>query len=78
MLKNLTQFKSTIQEFETYFLFDQCCPLSVAKEALFEAMKWIGQIEDQLKAQQEAQKNNEEVPEKKTEENEAVNEQPIA
>jgi hypothetical protein len=55
MLKNITQFRSVINGIETFFHFDQNCPLDVAKSALFECLKWIGQVEDNAKAQLEAQ-----------------------
>lgn len=84
MLRNLTEFKSIIQGVESYFHFDQNCPISIAKESLFECLKWIGQIEDQIKAQQEANKSIENVhiesvPENNLEEKkeeEVINEQP--
>lgn len=53
MLKQLTQFKSVIQGIENFFHFDANCPVPVAKEALFECFKWVGQIEDAAKAAQE-------------------------
>ncbi len=55
MLKQLTQFKSVINGIENYFHFDCNCPVNIAKEALFEALKWIGQIEDAAKAAQAEQ-----------------------
>jgi len=53
MNKNLTQFKSTIQGIENYFYFDSNCPIDIAKESLFECLKWIGQIEDAAKSVQQ-------------------------
>jgi len=55
MLKNITQFKSVINGIETLFHFDQNCSIATAKEALLECLKWIGQVEDNGKAQLEAQ-----------------------
>lgn len=55
MIKQVTQFKSIIQGVENTFHFDPSCPIAIAKEAVLEALKWLGQIEDQIKAQQEAQ-----------------------
>ena len=56
MLKNLTQFKSVINGIETFFHFDQACPIEVAKQAILECLKWVGQVEDNIKAAQEAAK----------------------
>lgn len=66
MLKQLTQFKSTIQGVENYFHFDCNCPTNIAKEALFECLKWIGQLEDMAKAQEEAAKETAEKTEEST------------
>lgn len=55
MQKQITQFKSVINGIESLFHFDQTCSVDVAKQALFECLKWIGQIEDAVKAQQAAQ-----------------------
>lgn len=78
MLKNLTQFKSVIQGIESTFHFDANCPIGIAKEAVFEVLKWIGQIEDQLKAN-EAAKNAEQSPQEAPAEppkEDVTNEQP--
>lgn len=53
MQKNFTQFKSVINEFESYFHFDVNCPIEVAKASLLECLKWIGKIEDTVKQAQE-------------------------
>ena len=79
MLKQITQFKSVINEIENVFQFDANCPLNIAKESLLECLKWIGKVEDEAKAQAEAKKAEEEA--KKTEEpeqalQESKNEQP--
>ncbi len=55
MLKQVTQFKSVVQGVESIFHFDCNCPIAIAKEALLECLKWIGQVEDAAKAQSEAQ-----------------------
>jgi len=60
MIKNVTEFKSVLQGIESTFHFDQNCPIEVAKNALLECLKWIGQIEDQIKAAQEAKKAEDE------------------
>ena len=74
MLKNITQFKSIIQGIESNFHFDQDCPVAVAKEALFECLKWLGKIEDQAKLKQE-ECHSEDL---KEEQNEETNDQPSA
>jgi|GEM_PF-972840 len=56
MIKNVTQFKVVINEIESIFHFDSNCPTNVAKDALFACLKWVGQIEDSAKAQEEAKK----------------------
>ena len=66
MLKNITVFRSIINGIESNFHFDQGCSLVTAKEALFECLKWLGQIEDQAKAQAEEQKKLEENVEEKS------------
>lgn len=60
MIKPVTQFKSIIQGVENIFHFDSTCPTHIAKEALFECLKWIGQIEDSNKASQEQAPSSEE------------------
>ncbi len=71
MLRNLTQFKSVINGIENCFQFDINCPVEVAKASLFECLKWIGQIEDQAKAQEQAKKDAEE-------QKEVINDEPAA
>ena len=57
MQKQMTLFKSVIGEFENYFYFESGTSTEIAKAALLDCLKWVGQIEDQAKAQQEALKN---------------------
>ncbi len=59
MIKNVTQFKIVINEVECIFSFDANCPINTAKDALFACLKWVGQIEDAAKAQEEAKKSEE-------------------
>jgi hypothetical protein len=54
MIKQTTQFKAVFEGIENNFYFDANCPIPLAKESLLQALKWVGQIEDQLKAQQES------------------------
>lgn len=59
MNKVISQFRTTIQGIESSFHFEAACPTAVAKEALLECLKWIGQIEDAAKAAQaQAEKEN--------------------
>lgn len=78
MLKQVTQFKSVINEIENIFHFDANCPINIAKEAVLECLKWLGQVEDQAKAQAEAKKAEEEKqPEQQQEqEQQVIDEQP--
>jgi len=50
-----------------HFVCDNDSPITHIKEALFQCQKYIGALEDSIKAQQEAQKKAEE--EKNLEEN---------
>ena len=54
MQKQITMFKSVIQGMESFFHFDSACSTAIAKEALLECLKWVGQVEDAAKAVQEA------------------------
>lgn len=56
MLKNLSQLKCIVNEKEVNLLCDQDTPIEFVKEALFQFSKYIGQIEDAVKVQQESQK----------------------
>lgn len=49
MLSNKTQLAFTIGTRVYHFLADQDSPLNEAKEALFQFMKCVGQIEDAVK-----------------------------
>ena len=75
MIKNLTLFKSVVQGIENYFHFDANCPINVAKESVLECLKWLGQVEDAIKAQEE--KKASENPEPSSEQNnEGANAEP--
>lgn len=57
MLKNskpIHQLHSVVQEFEGFFHCDTNVPTTVVKEMLFDFLKLIGQIEDNMAAQQKA------------------------
>ena len=55
MLKNLTQLEHKIGDKVFYFACDINAEIPQVKEALFAFSKTIGAIEDNIKAQQEAQ-----------------------
>lgn len=54
MQKSTTMYKSVIQGIENYFHFDNICSTEIAKMACLDCLKWIGQLEDQAKAQEQA------------------------
>ena len=61
MLKNLAQLECKVNEKVYHFSCDTNSPLEHVKEALFQFQKYIGQIEDNIKASQ-AQKPVEQAP----------------
>lgn len=63
MLKNISRLENKINEKTYQFLCDMDSPLPEVKEALFQFIKYVGQIEDQIKAKQEQEKLNSEVQE---------------
>lgn len=76
MQKLITQFKTTIQGVESTFHFDQSCPVAIAKESVFECLKWLGQIEDHYKAQEEAKSAEEKSEDQPSEQpQEVINDQ---
>lgn len=56
MLKNISQLECKVGEKVYHFLCDMDSPLDHVKEAVLQFLKYIQQIEDQVKAQMEAQK----------------------
>ncbi len=56
MIKNISKLELQIGEKNYQLLLDSDSPLGHVKEALFQFQKYVGQIEDQVKAQQEQQK----------------------
>jgi hypothetical protein len=58
MPKAMMMFKSVVNGVENFFHFDQSCSTEMAKLALLDALKWIGQIEDAAKASQNAPSEN--------------------
>ena len=61
MLKNIVKLEFMIANRVYHFFCDNDSPIEHIKEALFQCQKFVGSIEDQVKAQMEA-KNNEEKP----------------
>lgn len=59
MLKNIIKLEHKIEGRDYQFLGDNDSPLAHVKEALFQFLKYVGQIEDQARAQQEMIKNEE-------------------
>jgi len=65
MFKNVAHFEHVIEGKVGHFLIENNTPIALAKEMLFEFLKRLGQIEDNVKAQQAAEaeaKANEPVP----------------
>lgn len=60
MIKTLSQIEINIENKICRFIVDHDTPLAHVKEALFQIQKYIGQIEDAAKAQQESQSKPEE------------------
>ncbi len=56
MLKYIAKYESTVEGKVGHFLLDHDTPICVAKEMAFQFLKYLGQIEDQARAQQEAAK----------------------
>ncbi len=60
MLKNISQLETKIEEKSFRFSCDIDAPLPNIKEALFQFLKYIGQVEDHIKMMQEMKKAEEE------------------
>lgn len=72
MIRNVVKFEAKIND-KTYELFcDSSSPLADLKEALFQFQKYIGQIEDDIKSQQEKAKAEEAAKKKPEEKVEAI------
>jgi hypothetical protein len=61
MLKNITRIEHKVNDRVFHLFCDSDSPLNEVKEALVEFLKIVGNIEDQVKANQEAQKAQPEV-----------------
>jgi hypothetical protein len=55
MLKMLSQLEHTVENKVCRFVCEHDTPIAFVKEALFQFQKYIGQLEDQAKAQQAQQ-----------------------
>ncbi len=55
MLKNVSQLELTIDEKTYRFTCDMDSPLEQVKEAIFQFLKYIGQVEDSIKQHQAQQ-----------------------
>lgn len=71
MLKNISRLEMKIGEKIYHLMCDIDSPLEHVKEALFQFQKYIGQIEDNIKAQQAA-KASEQAPNETSAESSAV------
>lgn len=56
MFKNVVKFDHTIDGKTGHFFCDHDTPIPIAKDMLLQFLKYLGQIEDQAKAQAEEQK----------------------
>jgi len=61
MLKNIVKLEFKIVDKVYHFLCDNDSPIEHIKEALFQCQKYVGALEDNIKAQLEAQKESEEI-----------------
>jgi len=55
MLKTLARLESIVENRVGHFFLDHDTPINVAKEMCLNFLKYLGQVEDHAKAQQEAQ-----------------------
>lgn len=60
MIKVQARMEAKVDDRESYWYLDNDCPLPMAKEMLFQFQKELGRIEDQMKAQIEAAKAEQE------------------
>lgn len=63
MIKNIFQIEATVDGKTGRFLVDNETPIGIAKEILFQFLKYIGQLEDKIKDQQKPQENTVPTPE---------------
>jgi len=60
MLKNLVRLEFIVADRVYHFVCDPDSPIEHLKEALFQCQKYVGAVEDNIKAQLEAKKSVEE------------------
>lgn len=70
MIKNLLSLILTVENRTGHFMLEHGTEIHVAKEMGIQFLKWIGQLEDQAKAQEEQQKALKQSEEKPEEEKE--------
>jgi hypothetical protein len=59
----MTRFKVIVNDLECNFYFDSAASTDIAKEAVFQCLKWLGDIEDAAKkAASASEQKPEEVP----------------
>ena len=63
MIRNCTRLECVVNEKSAHFYCDADTPLDVVKEMIFQFQRYVGNIEDQIKAAQEAEKQKEETKE---------------
>lgn len=59
MLKNISRLESVVNGKTGHFYVDNDTPLPIVKEMLFQFQKYIGQIEDHVRSQEEEKNKNE-------------------
>jgi len=87
MLKNIVRLEFMVMDKVYHFICDNDSPIEHIKEALFQCQKYIGAVEDNIKAQMELQKAKEAAMQSPVEDHavnveqqpvEAANDQPAA
>lgn len=62
MLKNIVRLECKVNDKDYQFTCDNDSPIEHIKEVLFQFTKYIGQLEDNIKAQQALQSQQEQKP----------------
>lgn len=70
MLRNCTRLECVVENKMAHFYCDMDTPLHVVKEMVFQFQKFVGQVEDQVRANLEVDK------EKESESSPAIDEEP--
>lgn len=58
MLKNICRLESIVENRTGHFLCDNDTPLHIVKEMLFQFQKWVGALEDSIKAQKQKEESD--------------------